>query len=52
VIFFGLLVSTLLTLFVVPIFYDLLARFTKSPEATARAIEEFEHNEAVGRPAE
>lgn len=52
VIFFGLLVSTLLTLFVVPVFYDLLARYTKSPEATAKAIEEFEHNEAQTRPAE
>jgi multidrug efflux pump len=52
VIFFGLLVATMLTLFVVPVFYDLLARFTKSPEATAKAIEEFEHEEAVARPAE
>ncbi len=52
VIFFGLLVSTLLTLFVVPVFYDLLARFTKSPEATAKVIEEYEHNEALTRPAE
>jgi len=52
VIFFGLAVSTLLTLFVVPVFYDLLARYTKSPEATAKAIEEYEHNEAVARPAE
>jgi multidrug efflux pump len=52
VIFFGLLVATMLTLFVVPVFYDLLARFTKSPEATAKAIEEFEHQEAVARPAE
>jgi len=52
VIFFGLTISTLLTLFVVPVFYDLLARFTKSPEATARAIEDYEHGEALGRPAE
>ncbi|MBC7767503.1 MAG: efflux RND transporter permease subunit [Phycisphaerales bacterium] len=52
VIFFGLLVATLLTLFVVPVFYDLLARYTKSPEATAKAIEEFEHSEAHARPAE
>jgi len=52
VIFFGLLVSTMLTLFVVPVFYDLLARYTKSPEATAKAIEEFEHGEALARPAE
>ncbi len=52
VIFFGLVVSTALTLFVVPVFYDLLARFTKSPEATAKEIEAFEHGEAVARPAE
>ena len=52
VIFFGLTTATLLTLFVVPAFYDLLARFTKSPEATAREIEQFEHNDAVTRPAE
>ena len=52
VIFFGLAVSTALTLFVVPVFYDLLARFTKSPEATAKEIEAFEHGEAVARPAE
>ncbi|MBN8606565.1 MAG: efflux RND transporter permease subunit [Caulobacterales bacterium] len=52
VIFFGLTVATLLTLFVVPVFYDLLAHYTKSPEATAKAIEEYEHGEAVARPAE
>ncbi|MBL8547930.1 MAG: efflux RND transporter permease subunit [Hyphomonadaceae bacterium] len=52
VIFFGLLVATLLTLFVVPVFYDLLARFTKSPEATAKEIEAYEHDQAVARPAE
>ncbi len=52
VIFFGLLVATLLTLFVVPVFYDLLARYTKSPEATAKEIEAFEHGEAAARPAE
>jgi multidrug efflux pump len=50
VIFFGLAVATMLTLFVVPVFYDLLARFTKSPEATAKEIEAFEH--AAARPAE
>jgi multidrug efflux pump len=52
VVFFGLLVATMLTLFVVPVFYDLLAQFTKSPEATAKQIEAFEHGEAVARPAE
>jgi hypothetical protein len=40
--------STLLTLFVVPMFYSLLARFTKSPEWTAAQIEAYEreHGEA------
>jgi multidrug efflux pump len=52
VIFFGLLMATMLTLFVVPVFYDLLARFTKSPEATAKQIEAYEHGEAATRPAE
>jgi multidrug efflux pump len=52
VVFFGLLVATTLTLFVVPVFYDLLAKYTKSPEATAKQIEAFEHDEAVARPAE
>lgn len=52
VIFFGLGVATMLTLFVIPVFYDLLARYTKSPEATAKQIEEFEHGEAAARPAE
>jgi multidrug efflux pump len=52
VIFFGLLVATMLTLFVVPAFYDLLARYTKSPDATAKEIEGFAHDEAASRPAE
>ena len=37
-----LIFATLVTLFVVPVFYNLLARFTKSPMATARRIEAFE----------
>ncbi len=52
VIFFGVGVATMLTLFVVPAFYDLLARYTKSPESTAKAIEEYAHAEAATRPAE
>ena len=50
VIFFGLAVAAMLTLFVVPVFYDLLAKYTKSPEATAKEIEAFEHGAA--QPAE
>jgi multidrug efflux pump len=52
VVFFGLLVATMLTLFVVPVFYDLLAKYTKSPEATAKQIEAYAHGEAAARPAE
>lgn len=42
VIFFGLALATLMTLFVVPVLYDLLARYTRSPEHTGREIEAFE----------
>jgi multidrug efflux pump len=44
-IFFGAIFATLVTLFVVPVFYNLFARFTKSPQATARRIEAFEETE-------
>ena len=44
-IFFGAIFATLVTLFVVPVFYNLLARFTKSPQAAARRIEAFEDAE-------
>jgi multidrug efflux pump len=52
VIFFGLVLATMLTLFVVPVFYDLLAKYTKSPDATAKEIEAFGLEEAIRRPAE
>jgi multidrug efflux pump len=45
VIFTGAIFATLLTLFVVPVFYNLLARFTRSPEWTARMIEGWEQKE-------
>lgn len=38
VIFAGVTFSTVLTLFVVPTFYQLLARFTRSPDAIAREV--------------
>jgi multidrug efflux pump len=44
-IFYGAIFATMVTLFVVPVFYNLLARFTKSPLATARRIETFEEAE-------
>ncbi|MDB5474552.1 MAG: AcrB/AcrD/AcrF family protein [Phenylobacterium sp.] len=46
-IFCGAIFATLVTLFVVPVFYNLLARFTKSPQHTARRIEAFEEAEAA-----
>ena len=45
VIFTGAIFATLLTLFVVPVIYGALARFTRSPEYTARKIEEWEAQE-------
>lgn len=39
VIFFGVSIATLFTLFVVPVFYDLLARRTTSPGAIAAELE-------------
>ena len=48
VIFTGAIFATFLTLFVVPVIYGALARFTKSPEWTARKIEEWEAQEKRG----
>ncbi|NWE52546.1 efflux RND transporter permease subunit [Brevundimonas sp. P7753] len=45
VIFSGAMFATMLTLFVVPVIYGVLARFTRSPEYTARRIEEWEAQE-------
>jgi multidrug efflux pump len=42
VVFFGVVVSVFLTLFIVPAIYVLLARQTKSPEHISRQIEELE----------
>jgi multidrug efflux pump len=51
VIFAGAIFATLLTLFVVPVFYNLLARFTRSPEWTAKQIEAFDRGEGGVSPA-
>ncbi|MGV9009901.1 efflux RND transporter permease subunit [Brevundimonas sp.] len=48
VIFSGAMFATLLTLFVVPVIYGVLARFTNSPEYTARRIEAWEAEEVKG----
>ncbi|NZA27594.1 efflux RND transporter permease subunit [Luteimonas sp. SJ-92] len=42
VVIFGVAFATLLSLFVVPAFYALLAPFTRSPEALARKLEQLE----------
>ena len=42
VVIFGVSFSTLLSLFVVPAFYALLAPYTRSPEAVAHELEELE----------
>ena len=47
-IFSGAIFATLVTLFIVPVFYNLLARYTKSPQTTARRIEAFEEAEQAG----
>jgi multidrug efflux pump len=52
VIVFGLLISTVLTLYIVPTFYDLLARFTRSPEATKNEIDAYEGQAEARSPAE
>ena len=42
VVIFGVSFSTLLSLFVVPAFYGLLAKYTRSPEAVAHELEKLE----------
>ncbi|GIU66032.1 efflux RND transporter permease subunit [Candidatus Phycosocius spiralis] len=49
VVVFGVLCSTILTLFIVPPIYMTLARFTGSPLARAKAIEEFERQELAAQ---
>ena len=39
---FGVSFSTLLSLFVVPAFYMLLAKYTRSPEAVSQELEKLE----------
>ena len=46
VVFYGTLVSVLLTLFVVPAVYSLIARRTKSPEYMSQLVDKL-----LGKPA-
>jgi multidrug efflux pump len=47
VIFAGAIFATLVTLFVVPVFYGVFARFAPSPDAARKAIERYEQDEAA-----
>ena len=51
-VFSGVLIATFFTLFIVPVFYDALAGYTRSPNALADELEDFEDKEAKGIPAE
>ena len=52
VIFSGSIFAILLALFVVPVFHDLLARFTKSPDWMAKQIESYTADGGHTAPAE
>lgn len=51
-VFAGVIVATFFTLFVVPVFYDALAKFTKSPGHIAGELADYEEKESKGIPAE
>lgn len=51
VIFSGVLMTTITTLFVVPVVYNLIARNTGSPEAVSRVLETLQKAEAPLKPA-
>lgn len=52
VVFGGVIVATFFTLFIVPVFYDMLARYTRSPGHVAAKLKDHEDKEATGIPAE
>jgi len=52
VVFGGVIVATFFTLFIVPVFYDMLAKYTRSPGYVASQLDEFEKQEETGYPAE
>ncbi len=51
VIFFGVMISMVFTLFVVPAFYSLIARGTKTPDHVARRVRELREEAAAGQQA-
>ena len=50
VVFFGVSFSVLLTLFVVPVAYNLIARNTRSPEYVSKLIQNLRKSEAASEP--
>jgi multidrug efflux pump len=52
VVFGGVIVATFFTLFIVPVFYDMLAKYTRSPGHVAAQLDDFEKQEEAGYPAE
>jgi multidrug efflux pump len=51
-VFSGVIVATFFTLFIIPVFYDALAKFTKSPNHVANQLADFEDKEGKGVAAE
>lgn len=51
-VFGGVIVATFFTLFIIPVFYDYFAKFTRSPGHVAAKLKDFEDKEAKGIPAE
>jgi len=51
-VFAGVIVATFFTLFIVPVFYDVFAKYTKSPGHVANELEDYEDKERRGIPAE
>lgn len=52
VVFGGVTLATLLTLIIVPVFYDMLAKYTKSPEHVSKELNDMEDKINKGMPAE
>lgn len=50
VVFGGVIVSTVFTLYIVPVFYDMLAKYTKSPGFVAEKLKKQQREEEGGTP--
>ncbi|NVJ99170.1 MAG: efflux RND transporter permease subunit, partial [Alphaproteobacteria bacterium] len=51
-VFGGVIVATFFTLFIIPVFYDFFAHYTRSPGHVAGKLKDYEDKEAKGIPAE